>query len=356
MKRSWLETIGSFVLAASIFGPAWGSIPPQPGTINYVEGRAAIDGQAVDTRGVKPASLAAGQSLSTEDGRAEILLSAGALVRVDRHSSIELVSPDVAHTVVALQRGRALLEVAEARPEDAVRITEDGASTQLLQPSLYEFDADRSQVRIFDGQAAVQTGIRVIHVKRGHQLTMNSSGQLKTSKFDKNQYIDDFYRWASLRSSYLAEANVDAARTYAGGAGGSPALWNGDGWYWNAGYDTYTFIPDDGIFFDPFGWGFYSPWCAFGAPYWGLGYGYGYGGYGGRYPRRFGPGYHPNYGANSRNFGSAGHAFHVGGSAAGGFNRSASLGGFHGGGFRGGGGGFHGGGGGFHGGGGGGRR
>ena len=27
--------------------------------------------------------------------------------------------------------------------------------------------------------------------------------------------MDDFYRWASLRSSYLAEANVDQARRYA---------------------------------------------------------------------------------------------------------------------------------------------
>ena len=185
MKRSWLDTIGSFFLAASIVGPAWGSMPPQPGTINYVEGRAAINGQPVETSGVAPASLTAGQSLSTEDGRAEILLSPGTLLRVARHSSIQMVSPDVANTVVALQKGRALLEVAEARPENAVRITENDATIQLLKPGLYEFDADRRQVRVFDGQAAVRTGVREIHVPQVYTSagTTGVEFQAAVSKF-----------------------------------------------------------------------------------------------------------------------------------------------------------------------------
>ena len=86
--------------------------------------------------------------------------------------------------------------------------------------------------------------------------------------------MDDFYRWASLRSSYLADANVDAAEAYAGSGGWRPGSWYGDGWYWDPWFDAYTFLPGDGIFFDPFGWGFYSPWCA---PY----FGFGYGGWGG---------------------------------------------------------------------------
>ena len=111
----------------------------------------------------------------------------------------------------------------------------------------------------------------------------------------------------------------------------------------------------DGIFFDPFGWGFYSPWDAFGAPYFGYGFGYGGYGYGGvGYRRHFGPGYHPGYAASGRASGSVAHAYHVRGAVVAGFGRGGSFGG---GGFRGGGGGgFHGGGGGFHGGGGGGHR
>ena len=51
--------------------------------------------------------------------------------------------------------------------------------------------------------------------------TLNSSGRVKTTKFDKDQYKQtDLYRFSNLRSEYLAEANIDAARVYmAGGAG-----------------------------------------------------------------------------------------------------------------------------------------
>jgi hypothetical protein len=204
-------------------------------------------------------------------------------------------------------------------------------------------------------------------VKDGHQLTLNAPGKLKAQKFDKKASTDDFYRWASLRSSYLAEANVDAARRYAGSpgfdAGGWYANgWYGNGWYWDPSFAAYTFIPGDGIFYDPFGWGFYSPWLAYGAPYFGYGFGYGYGR---GYYHHFGPGYHPLYAAGAHSSGTVGHAYSVRGGAggfsagsrvggsgfrgAGGFSAGSHVGGS---GFRGAGGGFSSGGGGFHGGGG----
>jgi hypothetical protein len=153
--------------------------------------------------------------------------------------------------------------------------------------------------------------------------------------------------------------------------GYSPTLWYGNGWYWSPSYSAYTFIPDDGIFYDPFGWGFYSPWLAFEAPYFGYGFGYGgigYGGLGyGGYRHTFGPGYRPPNVALGRSADSVGHAYvghaysvgrgSVGGfssrgavGARGGFGSAGSVrgGGFGGGGFHGGGGGgggFHGGGG-----------
>ncbi len=52
--------------------------------------------------------------------------------------------------------------------------------------------------------------------------------------------------------------------------------------YWDPWFDSFTFLPGDGIFYNPFGWGFYSPACAFAAPYF----------YGGPYYRHFGPNYH----------------------------------------------------------------
>jgi hypothetical protein len=335
MKHSSANIIGGFIFLGL---SAWGSLPPQPGTINYVEGQASIGGQTLGEHSAGAVSVLAGQSLSTEAGRVEMLLTPGIFVRLDAHSALRMISPGLSNTVVQLQKGRALVEVAEIHPENNVRINQGNTSTQLMKPGLYEFDADRGRTLVFDGQGMVQTGGRAIEVKGDHALDLAAAGKLHARKFDKKAYEDDFYRWASLRSSYVSEANIDAARTYAGANGWAPQLWGGDGWYWDPGFDAYTFLPGDGIFFSPFGWGFYSPWCAFQAPFYGYGRGY----------RQFGPGYRPGYAA-ARASGTTGHAFSVRGSAV----RSGAFGG---GGFRGGGaGGFRGGGGGgFHGGGGGG--
>ena len=370
LKRPWLKAMGVLFPAALLLSPAWGSVPPQPGTINYIEGQALVGGQALGEKSVGTTKLAASQSLSTQDGRVEILLTPGIFFRVDDNSSVRMISPGLADTVLALDKGRAMVEVADIRPENNIRVNEGGESTRLLKAGLYDFDADRGQIRVFDGKAFVQAGGRQIEVKSGRQLNFDATGKLKPGKFDKNAYTDDFYRWASLRSSYLAEANVDTARTYGSVGGWSPSMWNGNGWYWAPSFDAYTFIPGDGIFFDPFGWGFYSPWCAYEAPYFGYGYGYGGYGYGGiGYPRHFGPGYHPRYAAGGRVPASVGHAYSVGRGSVGGFSgrgtfRGGGLGSSGGSLSRGGGGGFSrgggfhgsGGGGGFHGGGGGGRR
>lgn len=346
MKRSIWKLVGGCFLAALLFSPAWGSVSPQPGTVNYIEGQAAIGSRALTEQSVGSASLGAGQTLTTENGRAEILLTPGVFLRVDSHSAVRMVSAGLANSIMTLEKGRAMVEVTYILPQNNIRIAENGASTQLLKAGLYDFDANRGLIRVFDGKAVVQMGRQQVELKHGHQLAVNTTGKLKAHKFDKEAQVDDFYRWASLRSSYLAEANVDAARRYAGASGWSPDLWYGNGWYWDPWFDAYTFIPGDGIFFDPFGWGFYSPWLAFGAPYYGYGYGgYGYGGYGyaaGAY-HHFGPGYRRPFGARTGSSAAVGHAFNVRGGGTVGLSRG---GGFGGAGFRGmGGGGFHGGGG-----------
>ncbi len=361
VKGFWLKAAGAFFPAALLLSPAWGAAPPQPGTINYIEGQVSMGGQALGEKSAGTAALAPGQSLVTAEGRAEILLSPGVFFRLSDHSSVQMVSAGFADTALTLQTGRAMVEVADMHPGN-IRINEGAATTVLTKAGLYDFDANGGQIRVFDGKADVDTAGRRIGVKSGRELNLKAGGKLKAQTFDKNAFADDFYKWGSMRASYLAEANVDTARTYAGGGGYAPSMWNGNGWYWSPGYSAYTYIPADGIFYDPFGWGFYSPWYAFDAPYLGFGYGFGYGGYGYGFARHFGPGYRPPIAANTRGLGVVGHAYSVGRGTVGSFGGGAYRGGayrggamvghssgFGGGGFsRGGGfggGGFHGGGG-----------
>jgi FecR protein len=284
MRLSRLSTLASVVLAAILSAPAWAARTALPGTLNYVEGNASIGTQPLDSKSIGAAELQAGQSLTTENGKAEVLLTPGVYLRVGDHSAVRLISPSLTDTRVAVDQGHAMVEVDELHPENDIRVTENGVNTQLVKTGLYDFDASQNQLRVFDGKAIAQEGDRRVTVKAGHELTFNGDAA-KAVKFDKNEYKDaDLYRWSSLRSSYLAEANVGAARTYLVNGWYGPG-WGGAGWYWNPWYASYTFVPGGGFLYSPFGWGFYSPYWAYRAPVI----------VGGGYYRSFGPGYRPLY-------------------------------------------------------------
>jgi FecR-like protein len=354
-----------------------GRNPGRPGSLNYVEGQVAIGTQAVNDQSVGSTKLEPGQSVSTKQGKAEILLTPGAFLRLGDNTSVKMISSGLTNTEVEVQNGRAIVEVAEIHEENNLRVDLNGATTRLLKTGLYDFDADRNQVRVFDGKVTVQENGAQVEVKDGRDLNVNAGGSVKSEKFDKKTYEDDLYNWSSLRSKYLAEANTDAAQTYV--VGGNS--WMGTGWYWDPWYDAYTFIPGDGFLYSPFGWGFYSPWWAYRSPFFSFGHfhhdfdhdfhggGFHHGG-----DFHHGGGFDHGGGFHHGGIGNDGGGFHrgggPGGNGGGGFHHgggAGSGGGFHGGGGAGNGGGgfhhgggagnagggFHGGGGGFHGGGGG---
>lgn len=265
MRRTSLNAIGGFFLAALLAVPVMGASPQvspaQPGMINYVEGQVSIGTQALNMNSVGSAYLQAGQSLTTGNGKSEILLTPGVFLRVSDNSSVTMISPDLANTEVRLNRGRGMVEVAEIHKENNLLVDQNGSKTRLLKTGLYDFDANQDQVRVFDGEAKVQAGTRQIKLKGGRELNLSAS--TKAHKFDKDTYMDDFYRWASLRSDYLAEANIDAARSYSE----QGSLWAGSGWYWDPWYGAYTFLPADGFFYSPFGWSYYSPTWVYQVPF-----------------------------------------------------------------------------------------
>jgi hypothetical protein len=279
-----------------------------------------------------------GQVIATANGKAEILLTPGIFLRLGDDSTVQMVSPDLTHTEVRLERGQASVEVDQIYKQNTVLIDTPNGQTQLLQHGLYGFDAGNSTVRVFDGKAAVypgqnlQSNVKPIEVKGGRQLILNGE-MVKPQRFDKDQAKNtDLYKWSSLRSAYLGDANIDLASEYAGYGGFTP------GWYWAGGPFGYTWLPGDGLFWNPFGYGFYSPYYIYGGGfvYRRPGF-YGYrGGYYGGHPIYGGHGYTGHPGVYRGNGG----AYH--GNAGGGFHGEGG-GGFHGGG---GGGGSHGGGGG----------
>ncbi len=267
MRRSTLILVAGMSLAA-VSTPVWADTPARPGTVNYVEGQAAMGGQSLDAKSVG-VEIGAGNSLTTLNGKVEILLTPGVFLRLGPNTSARLIAAKLTDTQVQLDQGHAMIEVDQIFPENHLRVLQGGFALDLQKKGLYDFDAADNQVRVIDGEAVATNGVHRIELKSGHELNL-VAGDLKAHGFDKKTAEGDLYNWSRLRSSYIAEANIGEARVYAGGPG-----FFGAGWYWNPWYSAYTFIPGDGFFYNPFGWGFYSPFLVYRAPFFGF-YGGGY--------------------------------------------------------------------------------
>ena len=116
-----------------------------PGSINYVEGQVSIGTQILDSKSIGTAELETGASLSTQKGKAEILMTPGVFLRIGDESSVTMISPSLTDTEVSIDRGHAMVEVAEIHPENDIRISENGSTTRLLKTGLYDFNV--SQVK-----------------------------------------------------------------------------------------------------------------------------------------------------------------------------------------------------------------
>jgi hypothetical protein len=55
--------------------------PGNPGSINYVEGQASIGGETLNPKSIGSIELEKGQSLTTQAGKVEILLTPGVFLR-----------------------------------------------------------------------------------------------------------------------------------------------------------------------------------------------------------------------------------------------------------------------------------
>jgi hypothetical protein len=281
MRKQWFRralAVAGFIGASAVVLSAEPYRTALPGTVNYVEGQVSINGQPLNTKQEGNTQLQPNQSLVTGNGKAEMLLSPGVFVREGSNSEIRMVSPGLADSTIEVVHGSAMVEV-DQKPKDAhLSVLVHGATASILKQGLYRFDSDQGRVAVVDGKLSVDENGSSQEFGKGKELVL-SGAPLKTVSFDRKAE-DDLYRWSSVRSGYLAEANAATAQRIYGGYG----AFAGNGWYWNPYFTAWSWLPGDGLFYSPFGYPFYSPGFVAYAPFYG---GFGYrGGYRGVYAGR----------------------------------------------------------------------
>jgi hypothetical protein len=268
--RHLVGTLGCLAVSASLC-LAQNIAPSHSGTVDYFQGDVSIDGLQLVAKTARFSTLKEQSVLKTGEGRAEILLTPGVILRVGENSSVRMLDSDLMHTRVQLVSGTAMVEAMESGTDvkdPPVTVVYNNFQSQPVKYGVYEISADPAQMRVFEGEARVSAANsdQWTKVKDGHQVALTT--ELASTKFD-DKIADDLYLWSRDRSGYLAAGNLSSARALAantgfggyGQLGWDANMWNGfsGGWYYNSFLNMYSYMPFGGSVYSPFGYGIYNP-------------------------------------------------------------------------------------------------
>jgi hypothetical protein len=223
--------------------------------VNHIEGQVLLDGKVVEPKFGEFPQINNEQTLSTEEGRVEVLLTPGAFLRMAEGSSFKMLSNKLSDTALEILSGSAMIEIDELLKDNAITLHFKGATVSLVKQGLYRFDADYSRLRIYDGEAEVTFSGHNLAARKGKQVVFGDT--MVASNFD-TKVTDPFSRWASRRAEYISVANVSAARNAS--TNGLLGYGTTGTWAYNPWFGLYTFLPGIGYGYSPYGWGLYSPY------------------------------------------------------------------------------------------------
>ena len=269
-----------FTLCAGSASFAQSVISAHSGVLHVSEGAVFLDGKEVLQKFGTFPDIKENSKLTTEAGRAEILLTPGVFLRIGDNSGIRMVTNRLIDTRVEVLSGRAVVESDSPMKDTAVTVVYKDFQVHVRKAGVFEIESNPEQLKVYHGDAEVEVNGETTVVRAGRLLPFGKA--MVTEKFDPKEG-DELARWSMRRSQDVAVANVSAARSLRD----SGASWGGNGgWYFNPFYSMYTYIPGGGVFWNPYGYGFFSPYTVYSAyiPNGGY-YGGGRGGYNSSYAR-----------------------------------------------------------------------
>lgn len=301
MKKSFLLTLLTTLIAT--FAPAQ---ERHQSYISYDDGGTIVksgdDDREVEAHRNLPV-YPGDEIVTARRGRAEIRLSDGNILGIDRTTALRLRSVldsyegDANETVAELRYGKVAVHRTDLG-HDHVRLDTDNASYVAEDEAVYTVETDsrgRDRVTVFDGNVEVRTPQRSTRLREGESVSIDGDGIYELTG-DQRESADDFERWFLKRAERFGSYNsryVDRRLGYWTDdldAYGSWVMVNGIGWTWRpfvaAGwrpyYHGYWQHSRGGslvwVSYDPWGWGpyHYGRW-AFDPGYgwvWVPGYGY----------------------------------------------------------------------------------
>jgi hypothetical protein len=270
MNAVWKASLSVAVLALGAL-PALAQpvISAKSGVVSYVQGTVMVGDEVVKPSETKFPEMKENSILRTQEGRAEVLLTSGTVLRTGEHSSFKMLTNRLIDTRLELLSGSHVVEVMEVQKDNNLTLAMKDATVVIAKRGLYRFDADQSRIKVFDGVLGVTVNGQSNLVGAGKMIDATTAN---VEKFDKED-TDALDHWARRRAELVATANASSAKQqhdYGCTPSNFAAVNNSTttnpcndpcgGWRYNPWFGVYTHIPCGGNVYSPYGYRYWNPY------------------------------------------------------------------------------------------------
>ena len=208
--------------------------------------------------------LEAGQIFSTEAGRAEILLAPGMFLRVGENCEVRFLATWLYEQSIAVPRNKGncvmVLDFLDVPKDTQFSLDYGYWRFRIQKKGIYHFSAkglsESPELRILSGEVFVDIMEDYYGKFSKAKVLVVKEFEIEARKLEKD-FSDEITRWSKRRDSYLAAANVWAAKNIFDGF--TRNNWRNNSWYWNPYFGMYTFIPGRGNIDCYWGYRFFNP-------------------------------------------------------------------------------------------------
>src|SRR5664279_2572290 len=156
MNPVWKASLSAAVLAlCALPALAQPVISAKSGVVSYVQGTVMVGDEVVKPSETKFPEMKENSVLRTEEGRAEVLLTSGTILRTGDHSSFKMLTNRLIDTRLELLTGSHIIEVMEVQKDNNLTLAMKDATVVVTKRGLYRFDANQSRIKVFDGVLGV---------------------------------------------------------------------------------------------------------------------------------------------------------------------------------------------------------
>ena len=198
-------------------------ISTRSGVVNFFEGAVYLSDQLLESHFGRFPTMAEGAELRTAQGRAEVLLTPGAFLRVGESSTIRMLSNVLSETRVGLLAGSVLLDSAEPGPGTSITLVYKDWNLHLRQKGNYRVDAQPPRLWVYPGGADVSTGVAAAPVSVEQGMYLPFASVLVPERFI-DMPGDALADWATGRSESISADNAIAAQIDEGPASRNSGL------------------------------------------------------------------------------------------------------------------------------------